>query len=89
MKKKIILLHDNTRPHVAKVTQETIMELGKDVLPHSAYSPDLAPFDYQVYRSLNHYLREKTFMKTQKLEIGRTPLKSRISPFPNYSLNFT
>ena len=65
---KTILLHDNARPHVAKVTQETIMELEWDVLPHAAYSPDLAPSDYYLFRSLEHYLRDKNFTNIQDLQ---------------------
>ena len=38
-------------------------------MPHPAYSPDLlAPSDYHLLRSLEHYLLEKTFVNTQYLK---------------------
>ena len=40
-------------------------------MPHSPYSPDLAPSDYHLFRSLQNHLNRKTFdsNKTVKNEL--------------------
>ncbi|GBP84114.1 Mariner Mos1 transposase [Eumeta japonica] len=37
---KVILLYDNTRPHVAKPVKTYLEMLQWEVLPHPPYSPD-------------------------------------------------
>ena len=59
---------DNARPHVAMFTKETIIKLDWEVMAHSAYSPDLAPSDYHLFRSLVHSLRDKSFSNDDDLK---------------------
>ena len=57
----IILHHDNARPHTAIATAAAIVAKGWSVLPHSAYSPDLAPSDFHLFGPLKDYLRGQKF----------------------------
>jgi len=58
---KIILLHDNARPHVAVPVKNYLKTLDWEVLPHPPYSPDIAPSDYHLFRSMAHALSEQRF----------------------------
>jgi len=59
---QVLLQHDNAPAHRAKMTKAKIQELdGIEVLPHPAYSPDLAPSDYGLFRSMAHFLRGRRF----------------------------
>ncbi|GBO99330.1 Mariner Mos1 transposase [Eumeta japonica] len=58
---KVILLHDNARPHVAKPVKMYLGTLKWDVLPHPLYSPDIALSDYHLFRSLAHDLTDQKF----------------------------
>ena len=60
-RKGVILHHDNARPHAARFTVDKIRQLGWEVLPQPAYSPDIAPSDYHLFRSLQHFLSGKNF----------------------------
>lgn len=57
----VILQHDNARPHVAKPVKTYLETLQWEVLPHPPYSPDIAPSDYYLFRSMTHALSEQKF----------------------------
>jgi hypothetical protein len=65
--RQVILQHDNARPHVAKGTKDVICSLGWEVLPHAAYSPDRAPSDYRLFRSLQHHLADTHFKTVEEV----------------------
>lgn len=60
-RKGIVFHHDNARPHTAMLTQQKLNALGWEVLSHPPYSPDIAPSDYYLFRSLQNYLTGKKF----------------------------
>jgi len=52
---KVIFLHDNAPSHMAKPVRDTLEAFSWEVLPHAAYSPDLAPSDYHLFAvSMDH-----------------------------------
>ncbi|KAG5318734.1 MOS1T transposase, partial [Pseudoatta argentina] len=58
---KVILLHDNARPHVAKPVKTYLETFKWEVLPHPPYSPDIAPSDFHLFRSMAHGLADGRF----------------------------
>jgi len=55
--RKVILRHNNARPHTALLTLEKIENMGWEVLPHLPYSPDLAPSDYHLFGFVKNQMR--------------------------------
>ena len=50
-----------TENYLLKNTRKKLLELVWEMMPHPPYSPDLATFDYHLFRSLQNYLKGKTF----------------------------
>ena len=65
-------LHDNARPHTARGTREKLLELGWEILVHPPYSPDLAPSDDHLFRSLSNDMAGKTFEDDEQLKLYLT-----------------
>ncbi|KFM72651.1 Histone-lysine N-methyltransferase SETMAR, partial [Stegodyphus mimosarum] len=56
-----IFLHDNARPHIPRVCVEALARKKWDVLEHPAYSFDLSPCDYHIFRTLKKRLMGQGF----------------------------
>lgn len=70
-RKRVLLQQDNAKPHTARQTKEKIKNLDAiELLPHPAYSPDLAPSDYHLFRSMAHFLRGRNFNNLNDVENG-------------------
>jgi len=60
-RKVAIFQNDNTRPHAARLTQEKNKEVELGSFATSSYSPDIAPFDFHLFQSLENFPRNKKF----------------------------
>ena len=65
---KVILQHDNARPHVAKPVKTYLETLKWEVLPHPPYSPDIAPSNYYLFRLIAYGLADQQFRSCEDIE---------------------
>jgi histone-lysine N-methyltransferase SETMAR len=66
-RKGVVFHQDNARPHVSEMTQQKIKELNLEISDHPPYSPDLAPSDYHLFRSLQNHLNNKKFERFEEV----------------------
>ena len=66
---KVILQHDNARLHVGTPVKTYLKTLKWEVLPQPPYSPNVAPFDYYLFRSMAHGLADQQFHPYEDIEI--------------------
>ena len=62
------LLRDNAPVHKSTVAQQALRDCGFVQLNHPAYSPDLAPSDYYLFRNLKSHLRGHRFADDESLK---------------------
>ncbi|KAG5327048.1 SETMR methyltransferase, partial [Acromyrmex heyeri] len=57
-RREVVFHHDNARLHISLITRQKLRELDWEVLMHPPYSPDIAPSDYHLFRSLQNSLND-------------------------------
>jgi len=57
LSKRVLLLHDNARPHMAAHTVDTLCDMKFEVLKHPPYSSDLEPSDFHLFGPMKEHLR--------------------------------
>ncbi|GFR87999.1 transposase [Elysia marginata] len=63
----VLCLDFQSRPHKARATTQSLQELGIQVLPYPAYSPDFAPCDFWLFPILKDRLAGRKFGRVQDL----------------------
>ncbi|CAF1536689.1 unnamed protein product [Adineta ricciae] len=68
-RKRAVFQQDNVKPHTARTTSNKFEELDDvEILPHPPYSPDVAPSNYDLIRSMQHSMKGRRFESFDKVE---------------------
>ena len=53
LSKGVLLQQDNAIVHICKVAMDAVERNGYELIPHPAYSPDLAPSYFQIWKRIS------------------------------------
>ena len=67
LSKGILLQQDNARVHTCKIAMDAVERNGYELIPHPAYSPDLAPSDYFLFPNLKNDIRGHHFRSNEEV----------------------
>ena len=65
--KGILLQQDHARVHTCKVAMDAVERNGYDLIPHPAYSPDLAPSNLFLFPNLKKDIRGCHFRSNEEV----------------------
>ena len=65
--KGILLQQDNARVHTCKIAMDTVERNGYELIPHTAYSPDLAPSNYFLFPNLKRAIHGSHFWSNEEV----------------------
>ena len=66
--KGVIFHHNNARSHSARITCNKIEELIWEKLQDAPYSPNIAPSDYHLFQSLQHFTDGREYSDVRHLK---------------------
>ena len=85
LSKGVLLQQDNARVHTCKVAMDAVEQNGYELIPHSAYSPDLANSDFFLFPNLKKDIRGLHFRSDEEVvmavEESRVSGKDRLFQF--------
>ena len=67
LSKGVLLQQDNARVHTCKVAMDAVERNGYELIPHPAYSPDLAPSDFFLFPNLKKDIRGLHFRSDKEV----------------------
>ena len=65
LSKGILLQQVNARVHTCKIAMDAVKRNGYELIPHPAYSPDLAPSNYFLFPNLKKDIRGRHFRSNE------------------------
>lgn len=68
-RRQVFFLQDNAPAHRSGSTHACLTRMHWKVLCHPAYSPDLSPSDYFLFRNLKRFLHKKIYKSRKDIEI--------------------
>jgi transposase len=72
LENSVLILHDNARPHLGKDVRELLDGYSWEVLPHSPYSPDVSPSDFDLFPTLKINMHGVRFSTPEDLSASVT-----------------
>ena len=67
LSKNVLLQHDNAKVHTCNVAMDAVERNVYELIPHTAYSPDLAPSDYFLFPNLKKNIRGCHFWSDEEV----------------------
>ena len=67
LSKGVLLQQDNARVHTCKVAMDAVERNGYELIPHLAFSPDLAPSDFFLFQNLKKDIRGLHFRSDEEV----------------------
>ena len=67
LSKGVLLQQDNARVHTCKFAMDAVEQNGYELIPHPAYSPDLAPSDFFLFPDLKKDIRGLHFQSDEEV----------------------